>query len=87
MRLTPEEAIADFYQHIVEEHKAGGDAWLEVSHVACCLAFGRGPNAETIAAMNETEEGGGMRFRSVAEVRAYFESASADDDDDDDVNE
>ena len=72
--LTPEEAIADFYQHIVEEYEAGGDAWLEIPHVTCCLAFGRWPNAESLSAMKEIDGGGGIRHRNVAELRAYLES-------------
>ena len=81
LSLTPEDAIADFYQHIVEEYEAGGDAWLEIPHVTCCLAFGRLPNAEGLAAMKETEKGGGVRYSSVAELRAAIESGFEDDED------
>ncbi len=79
LKLTPEVAIADFYQHVVEEYEAGGDAWLEIPHVTCCLAFGKGPNAESIAAMKEIDEGGGIRHSSVAELRAYLESDTEED--------
>ena len=77
--LTPEDAIADFYQHIVEEYEAGGDAWLEIPHVTCCLAFGKWPNAESIAAMKEIDEGGGIRHNSVAELKAYLENDTEED--------
>ena len=77
--LTPEEAIADFFQHIVEEYEAGGDAWLEIPHVTCCLAFGGGPNAESLSAMKEIDEGGGIRHNNIAELRAYLESDTEED--------
>ncbi len=79
LELTPDDAIADFYQHIVEEYEAGGDAWLKIPHVTCCLAFGGRPNAESLSAMKEIDEGGGIRHSSVAELRAYFENDTEED--------
>ena len=79
--LTPADAVADFYRHIVEEYEAGGKDWLEIPHVSCCPAFGKPPNVESLAAMKEIDEGGGARYGSVAELRAAIENELADDGD------
>ena len=81
--LTPDEAIEEFYRDILDRYQAKGDAWLEAPRVSFCMCWGKTPNAETIAAFKESEEGGGARFSSVAELRADIENDFEDDEVDD----
>ena len=80
LSLTPEEAIEDFYQQIALAYQAGGDAWLDLPRVTCCLCWGRISNAPR-PLPEDDEEGGDVRFKSVDELRTYFENVIAEDDD------
>ena len=41
LSLTPEEAIEDFYRQIASAYRAGGEAWLDLPRLTCCLCWGR----------------------------------------------
>ena len=80
--VTPEEAIAEFYQQIATEYRAGGDAWLEDPSVSLCLCWASPPNDESLAAMKEVTDANAVRFGSVAELKEHFEKAAVADHDD-----
>ena len=85
LSLTPEEAIEDFYQQVALTYRAGGQAWLDLPQVTCCLCWGKPPNAESLAAIKEIEEGGGVRYSSIAELRAAIENDLEDEEDADTI--
>lgn len=81
--LTPDEAIEEFYRDVLGRYQEKGDAWLEVPRVSFCMCWGKTPNAETIAAFEETDHAGRMRFDSLDEMIAYFDKVIDEDDEED----
>ena len=81
--LTPDEAIEEFYRDVLSRYQEKGDAWLEVPRVSFCMCWGKPPNAETLAAFEETDHAGRMRFDSLEEMIAYFDKTIDEDDEED----
>ena len=70
LSLTPEEAIEDFYQQIALAYQAGGEDWLDLPRVTCCLCWGRISNSPRTA-LEDYEEGGDLRFASFEDWMAF----------------
>ena len=70
LSLTPEEAIEDFYQQIAAAYRAGGDAWLDLPRVTCCLCWGRISNSLKPTS-DEHENCGDLRFASFEDWMAF----------------
>ena len=70
LSLTPEEAIEDFYQQIAAAYRAGGEDWLNLPRVTCCLCWGRISDAFKRAS-DDDEAGGDLRFASFEDWMAF----------------
>lgn len=70
LKLTPEEAIEDFYQQIALAYQAGGEDWLNLPRVTCCLCWGMISNSPGPVPRDD-EEGADLHFASFEDWMAF----------------